>query len=235
MRAADDGASGSNGDESPFNGGRGEGGGSESSGEGEPDELNPLLYQRTQWWGDPETQEDIKSYGVSLGVALLVRFFIVEPRFIPSLSMYPTFDIGDQLAVEKVTKFVRPYARNDVVVFQPPPAFLEASGNDSYRKEALIKRVIAVAGDKVEVKNGGVLFVNDVAQKEPFTYERAFYDFGPVTVPPGCLMVFGDNRNHSLDSHIWGFLPSENVIGRAIFKYWPVWRVGGIESSAIDV
>ena len=201
----------------------------------DPDELNPLLYKVKQWWADEETQEDIKSYSVSLGLALLVRFFIVEPRYIPSLSMYPTFDIGDQLAVEKVSKIVRRYARNDVVVFRPPPAFMEVSGQSSYKKEALIKRVIAVAGDKVEVKNGGTLYVNDVPQKEPFTYEKAFYDFGPVTVPTGCLMVFGDNRNHSLDSHIWGFLPSENVIGRAIFKYWPVWRAGGIESSAIDL
>ena len=58
-------------------------------------------------------------------MALALRFLVVEPRFIPSLSMYPTFDIGDQLAVEKVTHFVRPYSRNDVVVFNPPPAFME--------------------------------------------------------------------------------------------------------------
>ena len=54
-------------------------------------------------------------------------------------------------------------------------------------------------------------------------------------VPLGMLMVLGDNRNHSLDSHIWGFLPKENVIGRAIFKYWPVWRTGSIESSAVEL
>ena len=51
----------------------------------------------------------------------------------------------------------------------------------------------------------------------------------PQQVPAGCLMVLGDNRNHSLDSHVWGFLPKENVIGRAVFKYWPVWRARGIE------
>ena len=80
-------------------------------------------------------------------------------------------------------------------------------------------------GDTVQVKYGK-LFINGAAQEEPFTAEDAQYDFGPVVVPPGDLLVLGDNRNHSLDGHIWGFLPKENVIGRAVFIYWPPWRVG---------
>ena len=82
-----------------------------------------------------------------------------------------------------------------------------------------------VQGDKVEVM-GGKLFVNGIEQVEPFTAEDAEYEFGPVIVPPGDVLVLGDNRNHSLDGHIWGFLPAENVIGRAVFVYWPPWRVG---------
>ena len=78
----------------------------------------------------------------------------------------------------------------------------------------------------MEVKQGGKLFVNGVQQVEPFTAEDAEYEFGPVIVPPGEVLVLGDNRNHSLDGHIWGFLPKENVIGRAVFVYWPPWRVG---------
>lgn len=61
-------------------------------------------------------------------------------------------------------------------------------------------------------------------------HQEPEYKWGPQTVPEGMVMVLGDNRNHSLDSHIWGFLPTENVIGRAIFKYWPPWRVGSIET-----
>ena len=80
-------------------------------------------------------------------------------------------------------------------------------------------------GDKVEIM-GGKLFVNGEMQDEPFTAEDAEYEFGPVIVPRGDVLVLGDNRNHSLDGHIWGYLPTENVIGRAVFVYWPPWRVG---------
>jgi len=197
---------------------------------------DPDLFTRlSNLMKNEEVQEDVKTYSVSLGIALALRLLIVEPRYIPSLSMYPTFDIGDQLAVEKVTKLYRPYSRKQVVVFTPPQTFRDIV-NDNYAgqgkspksKEALIKRIVAVAGDVVEVK-GGKLYINGGKQDEPFTAEDAAYEFGPVTVPKGELLVLGDNRNHSLDGHIWGFLPSENVIGRAVFTYWPPWRVGNDE------
>jgi len=182
--------------------------------------------QIREWWSSEDGKEDVKTYTVSLTFALLLRFLIIEPRYIPSLSMFPTFEVGDQLAVEKVTKRIRPFNRNEVVVFNPPQRFREIVGDSSRKaKEALIKRIVAVEGDKVEVK-GGKLFVNDVEQVEPFTAEDAEYEFGPVVVPSGDVLVLGDNRNHSLDGHIWGFLPKENVIGRAVFVYWPPWRIG---------
>jgi signal peptidase I len=70
-----------------------------------------------------EGRGDIQTYATSLGLALILRLLVVEPRYIPSLSMYPTFEVGDQLAVEKVTKRIRPLERNEVVVFNPPIAF----------------------------------------------------------------------------------------------------------------
>lgn len=183
-----------------------------------------LLWKVKSFLRSDEAKEDAKIYTLSLCIALLLRFFIVEPRFIPSLSMYPTFEVGDQLAVEKVTKKYRPFFKNEVVVFNPPPAFQEIVTN-SKGKEALIKRIVATEGDTVEVKYGHV-FVNGLRQDEPFTNEDAAYDFGPVVVPTNELLVLGDNRNHSLDGHIWGFLPKQNVIGRAVFIYWPPWRIG---------
>lgn len=80
-----------------------------------------------EWW-ERDGKSDLKIYGTSLALALLVRSVAVEPRFIPSLSMYPTFEIGDQLAVDKLSKKLsRPYQRKDVVVFYPPPKFSEFS------------------------------------------------------------------------------------------------------------
>lgn len=182
-----------------------------------------------KWFESEEGQEDIKIYLISLFVALLVRFFVVEPRFIPSLSMYPTFEVGDQLAVEKVTKLTKPLYRNEVVVFNPPQTFrdiVEGQYGDKARaKEALIKRIVAVEGDRVEVRNGKLL-INGEKVDEPFIAEDAEYEFGPVVVPEDCVLVLGDNRNHSLDGHIWGFLPKQNIIGRAVFVYWPPWRLG---------
>mmetsp|Transcript_39055 Transcript_39055/g.81090 ORF Transcript_39055/g.81090 Transcript_39055/m.81090 type:complete len:290 (-) Transcript_39055:57-926(-) len=189
---------------------------------------NPFGWLK-EWFDSDEGQDDIKTYFISLFIALAVRFTIIEPRFIPSLSMYPTFEVGDQLAVEKVTKRIKPFYRNEVVVFKPPQAFNDflsrEYGATQEAREALIKRVVAIAGDTVEVK-GGKLYINGDVQDEPYTAEDAAYQFGPVSVPSGCVLVLGDNRNHSLDGHLWGFLPEENVIGRAVFVYWPPWRVG---------
>ncbi|CAK0827978.1 unnamed protein product [Prorocentrum cordatum] len=187
-------------------------GGSEQEGAGGPDagggDENPVV----SWWNrqDVELKEDIKVFFQSLTVALFIRGVFVEPRFIPSLSMYPTFDVGDQLAVDKISRNWRSYERRDVVVFTPPPAFSAAVGEDK-SGEALIKRIVALEGDTVEVKNGGQLYINGEVQDEPFTNEKARYNFGPVTVPKGCVFVLGDNRNASMDGHVWGFLPKDDL------------------------
>jgi signal peptidase I len=186
-----------------------------------------------KWFRSPDAKADLQTYFISLFIALLLRFAIIEPRYIPSLSMYPSFDIGDQIAVEKVTKRLKPLYRREVIVFRPPAAFQEiiqkqyGGGTNKIQREALIKRIVAIAGDTVQVNQQGILLINGVLQDEPYLAEpAAFYVYGPVVVPPGQVLVLGDNRNQSLDGHIWGFLPVENVIGRAVFKYWPPWRVG---------
>ena len=173
-----------------------------------------------------DARDDFKTIGGSFLFALIVRLFLIEPRFIPSLSMYPTFDIGDQLLVDKISKIQRPYTRRDVVVFNPSETYTTMTGNT----EALIKRVVAVAGDTVQVKDKK-LYVNGIIQDEPYINEDPDYELTPKVVPVGMLLVLGDNRNHSFDSHVWGFLPEKNVIGRAVVKYWPPWRVGFIEGS----
>jgi len=180
--------------------------------------------------GKGEVAEFLKEFVPTFAFFLAIRITIVEPRYIPSLSMYPTFDINDQLAVEKVSKWLQPPDRRDVVVFDPPPLFWDLTARKP-DGEAVIKRVVGVAGDTVEVR-GGRLYVNDQLQDEPYTAELADYALPRLQVPAGTVFVLGDNRNHSFDSHYWGFLPVENIIGRATLRYWPPNRIGTVESLA---
>jgi signal peptidase I len=176
--------------------------------------------------GEGELYELVNEFVPTLIFFLAVRFFIVEPRYIPSLSMFPTLDINDNLAVEKVTKWYQTPARRDVIVFNPPALFWELSGREP-DDEALIKRVVAVAGDVVEMKDGN-LYINDQLQDEPYINERAKYTLSPMTVPADCVFLLGDNRNYSFDSHLWGPLPVKNIIGHAGFRYWPPTKLGTI-------
>ena len=89
--------------------------------------------------------------------------------------------------------------------------------------------MIGVAGDVIEIKESAV-YVNGARQNERFTSDTPRYDWGPSTVPPNALFVLGDNRNRSFDSHVWGFLPRDHVIGHAILRYWPLNRFGLIEN-----
>ncbi|MCS5690417.1 signal peptidase I [Cyanobium sp. FGCU-6] len=161
-------------------------------------------------------------------LALVLRWLVLEPRWIPSGSMLPTLQLQDRVLVEKVSRRLhRPQAPGAVVVFHPPPA-LQAAGYDP--DAALIKRVVAVAGDSVEVSGGRLLRNGEVADPD-WAGAPMDYDFGPVTVPAHHLLVLGDNRNASLDSHLWGPLPETEVIGRAFWRYWPLQRFGPIRFS----
>ena len=90
--------------------------------------------------------------------------------------------------------------------------------------------MVGVAGDTVEVRNGK-LFLNGREMDEPYTNELAEYELTPpLTVPAGSVFVLGDNRNHSFDSHYWGFLPTENIIGKATVRYWPPNKIGAVDT-----
>jgi signal peptidase I len=163
-----------------------------------------------------------------VAVALLLRWAVLEPRWIPSGSMLPTLQLQDRVLVEKVrTRLHRPLPVGTVVVFHPPPV-LQAAG---YRADAaLIKRVVARAGDQVEVRQGR-LWRNGSAVAKDWAAEPMAYALPPLTVPAGHLLVLGDNRNASLDSHLWGPLPEQQLIGTAVWRYWPLQRFGAIRFS----
>jgi len=179
----------------------------------------PLLVQLWQKWG-----ENIQILVLALGLAFLIRTFVAEPRYIPSESMLPTLEIGDRLIVEKLSYYSHPPLRGDIVVFAPPPQ-LQKQGYQG--DQAFIKRVIGLPGDTIAVQDGRV-FVNQQLLTEAYIAEPPNYLMSPMVVPPAQLFMMGDNRNNSNDSHIWGFLPRENIVGHACFRFWPLERFGGI-------
>ncbi|WP_254947587.1 signal peptidase I [Cyanobium sp. N.Huapi 1H5] len=161
-------------------------------------------------------------------VALLLRWTVVEPRWIPSGSMLPTLQLQDRVLVEKLSpRFGSGVRTGRIVVFHPPAA-LQQAGYDP--GAALIKRVVAVAGDRVEVK-GGRLWRNGIPAEPDWALEPMDYALEPFEVPPGQVLVLGDNRNASLDSHLWGPLPESDLIGTAIWRYWPLDRFGPVGFS----
>ena len=166
-----------------------------------------------------------------LAVALLLRWLVIEPRWIPSGSMLPTLQLQDRILVEKLRpRLDQPLPNGTIVVFHAPPLLVEA-GYDP--KAALIKRVVGQPGDAVEVRDG-LLLRNGTPVPEPWRPQPIDYRFGPLTVPEDSLLVLGDNRNASLDSHVWGPLPRREVIGTAVFRYWPLHRLGPIRFSDLS-
>lgn len=158
---------------------------------------------------------------VTFALAMAVRLFVLEPRYIPSSSMFPTFTEGDMLLVDKLTKWFKKFMKRDVVVFTPTDMHQKLTGE----RDALVKRIVATAGDIMSVQNRR-LYVNGVIQDESYVADVPEYTMKEITVPEGMVVVLGDNRNHSFDSHDWGFLPIKNIIGRAVLKYWPPSRIG---------
>lgn len=179
--------------------------------------------------GKSRLRQNVESLLLAVGVALLVRSSVVEAFWVPSGSMLPTIQIGDHLFVNKLAygmhlPFVErevtqwsPLHRGDVVVFTSPID----------RHIDLIKRVIAVAGDTVEVRDKR-LYINGEEVPDPhasFTDTRTRDavprdHFGPVVVPAGKFFVMGDNRDQSYDSRYWGFANERDVKGQATFIYW---------------
>lgn len=173
-----------------------------------------------------QVRENLQILAIALSLALLIRIFVAEPRYIPSDSMLPTLEVGDRLIVEKISYHFHPPAKGDIIVFEPPEPLQTQLELQGYGKDqAFIKRTIGEPGQQVSVKNGKV-YINQKPLDEQYIAEPPNYQWGPKEVPENQLFVMGDNRNNSNDSHIWGFLPKQNVIGRALFRFWPLNRIG---------
>lgn len=164
---------------------------------------------------------------IAFAVFALVRTFVVAPFTVPSESMLPTIQVGDNIFAQKVSlELGQPVKRGDIVVFDNP---VEHSDH-----EILVKRVIAVGGQTVDFRDGAV-YVDGEALNEPFVQGESWpltvqaddleLSF-PYTVPDGHVWMMGDNRENSADSRYFGPVPQENLIGVAFFRYWPLNRIG---------
>jgi signal peptidase I len=167
--------------------------------------------------------EFVLTIGVAWLVAMAVRTWVIQPYVVPTGSMLPTIQLHDQVLANKFVYDFRAPARPDIVVLDNPEHDPAA--------DTLIKRVIAVGGQTVDLK-GGKVYVDGVALVEPYTYGQPTDPLSgstitfPVKVPLGDIWVMGDNRTQSADSRWFGPVKLSAVHGQAFFTYWPVSRFG---------
>lgn len=157
-----------------------------------------------------EVQEWVRSILLAVVLAIIIRLFFFQVTVVEGSSMYPTLENHERLIVNKAVFYFRPPQKGDIIVF-----------NYSAHRD-FIKRVVALEGDVVEIKNGR-LYVNNELMEEPYIKNQTMMDFGPVVIPPGHAFVLGDNRNNSMDSRdpAVGFISLERIKGKALFVFWP--------------
>lgn len=146
---------------------------------------------------------------------------VVARVVVQKISMIPTLVPGEVLLVNKLKYKFSEIERGDIITFQYP---LDPELD-------YVKRAIGLPGDEVVVV-GGQVMVNGRALNEPYISSAPDYE-GVWEVPESALFVLGDNRNPSADSHVWGFVPVENVIGKAFAVYWPLNRIRGLPSPDV--
>ena len=191
--------------------------------------LNPKQISRKK----SVIREWVESIIVAFILAMIIRTFVIQAFKIPTGSMRPTLLEGDLILVNKfiyganvpfidlrLPKFRQPQ-RGDVVVFIYP---------DNPKKD-FIKRLVALEGESVEIRNGTV-YINDKPILSPLFSQRYYYNRGPfaqegqkMLVPKDSFFVLGDNSASSQDSRYWGFVPGKNILGEAIIIYWPLHRI----------
>lgn len=161
-------------------------------------------------------REMIEVIVTALVLAFLIKTFIVGNFWIPSESMVPTIEVNDKVIVTNFSYWFEEPERGDVIVFKYP---LDT-------KKDYIKRCIGLPGEIIEFRDSK-LYVNGQLVAEPYLPEGlVFEDYGPIEVPEGQYFMCGDNRNHSSDSRVWGFVEKRLIIGKAQVIYWPFDRWG---------
>jgi signal peptidase I len=186
------------------------------------DEMRPAVKVKSTF------REYAEALFVALALALFIRTFFVQAFKIPSGSMLETLQIGDHLLVNKFLYGLRipVYGTRLGTFFKPEHGDIVVFVYPEDREKDFIKRVIGIPGDEIEIRNKKLFRNGQPVGDEPYARyseppEPGPRDnFGPVTVPEGHVFVMGDNRDHSFDSRFWGFVPYEDIKGKAFIIYW---------------
>ncbi len=160
-------------------------------------------------------KETLETIIPAIIIALLINLFLAQATRVYGQSMEPNLHTDERLIVEKVSYKLHPPQRDDIVVLKVRD---EA-------KELLIKRVIGLPGETVEVRDGKVL-INGEPLDEPYLARPTLGRYGPTVVPPEHVFVMGDNRNASNDSRAFGPVSYNHIIGKAWVSYWPPSEAG---------
>jgi len=167
----------------------------------------------------------VKLIVLTVAFALFFNFFIIVNAVIPSGSMEPTIMTGDRIIAFRLSYVLGDPARHDIVILPDP---------DTVRGDLYIKRIVGMPGETLFITNGRVYIIPDGEDlgeflDEPFlsSYDPVRCNFGPITVPENAFFVMGDNRNNSMDSRHWvnQFVYENDILGRAIFRYYPSLRM----------
>lgn len=160
-----------------------------------------------------EIRDWVISIAVAVALAMFIRTFVVELYLVDGPSMMPTLEHQQRLVVNKFIYKMRAPERGEILIFQYP--------RDKSRD--FIKRVIAVPGDTIEIRDNNV-YVNGELQNEDYILAKSRMDYPKTTIPEGHVFVMGDNRNNSEDSRFpdVGFVPYELLKGKAMLVFWPL-------------
>ena len=161
---------------------------------------------------------------VALSAAFLIRAYVFQTFYIPSVSMVPTLQVGDRIIVSKLSTTFGDINRGDVIVFKHPPR--EDCGGDTGPNSDLVKRVIGMPGDELTSRNN-TIYVNGKKLVERWEHAPDLgSEIGYVKVPKGQYFMMGDNRPSSCDSRMWGTLPESLIVGKVVLRIWPLSQFG---------
>jgi signal peptidase I len=172
----------------------------------------PGVLSEIRWW--------VRDIFFAVGTAIMIVVFLYQPVKVEGTSMLPELRDQERIFVNKFVYRIENITRKDIVVFWYP-----RDPSKSY-----IKRIVGMPGDTVEIIHGAV-YVNEQLLNEPYVDPRFVDDrtYPAVFVEPGHYYVLGDHRNQSNDSRMWGLVPAKYIYGKAVFRYWPVSKIGSLD------